>query len=255
MSHESDDSAHAPDPLLEVSGLRAGYGDFQALFDIDLHIDDGEAIAIIGSNGAGKTTLLRTLCGVVPASDGEVRFDGVDLLAVKPHRRVEHGVAMVPEGRRLFPSLSVRENLIIGGHTRRQTNGDGWTVEGVLELFPMIERLLDRPSGQLSGGEKQAVAIGRSLISNPRLLLMDECSLGLAPAVVKDLYAAMPQIRSRGTSVLVVEQDITQALEVADRVYCFLEGRVALSGLPGELSREEITSAYFGIDSPQGGAE
>ncbi len=230
--------------LLEVRDLSAGYGDFQALFELSLSLDEGETLAIIGANGAGKTTLLRTLAGIVPAMSGAVTFAGEDLLAVPAHRRVTAGIAMVPEGRLLFPSLNVRENLQVGAYGRRP--GD-WDLERVLEVFPLLTRLLDRPSGVLSGGEKQAVAIGRALMANPRLVLLDEVSLGLAPVVVKQVYAALPAITGAGTTVLVVEQDIGQATAVADRLICLLEGRVSLEGRPDELEREAITDAYFGI--------
>ncbi len=232
-------------PLLRVRDLAAGYGDFQALFDIDVEVDEGETLAIIGANGAGKTTFLRTIAGLVPAWSGSVEFAADDLIPVPAHHRVGLGVAMVPEGRLLFPSLNVRENLLVGGHGRRP--GD-WTVDRVVEVFPLLDRLLDRPSDVLSGGEKQAVAIGRALMSNPRLLLLDEVSLGLAPVVVKQVYAALPAITARGTTVLVVEQDISQALAVADRVACLLEGRVSLEGAPHSLERSEITAAYFGME-------
>ncbi len=234
--------------LLEVRDLSAGYGDFQALFDLSLSLDEGETLAIIGANGAGKTTLLRTLAGIVPAMSGAVTFAGEDLLAVPAHRRVAAGIAMVPEGRLLFPSLNVRENLQVGAYGRRP--GD-WDLERVLEVFPLLTRLLDRPSGVLSGGEKQAVAIGRALMANPRLVLLDEVSLGLAPVVVKQVYAALPAITGAGTTVLVVEQDIGQATAVADRLICLLEGRVSLEGRPDELAREAITDAYFGIGATQ----
>jgi branched-chain amino acid transport system ATP-binding protein len=234
--------------LLDVRDLSAGYGDFQALFDLSLSLDEGETLAIIGANGAGKTTLLRTLAGIVPAMSGAVTFAGEDLLAVPAHRRVTAGIAMVPEGRLLFPSLNVRENLQVGAYGRRP--GD-WDLERVLEVFPLLTRLLDRPSGVLSGGEKQAVAIGRALMANPRLVLLDEVSLGLAPVVVKQVYAALPAITGAGTTVLVVEQDIGQATAVADRLICLLEGRVSLEGRPDELAREAITDAYFGIGAPQ----
>jgi len=233
-------------PLLQIDQLRAGYGDFQALFDIDLSLGEGETHAIIGANGAGKTTLLRTLAGVVPATAGRVTFDGADLLALPAHARVAAGIAMVPEGRLLFPSLTVRENLLVGGYSRRPGS---WSIDRVLDVFPLLVPLLERPSEVLSGGEKQAVAIGRALVANPRLLLLDEVSLGLAPIVVRDLYAALERIIAAGTSVLVVEQDISQALAVADHVSCLLEGRVVLRGPPGELRREQITAAYFGIGS------
>jgi branched-chain amino acid transport system ATP-binding protein len=234
-------------PLLDIRDLAAGYGDFQALADIDLRIDEHETVAVIGANGAGKTTLLRTVAGLVPATAGSVRFAGDDLLAVPPYARVGHGIALVPEGRHLFPSLTVEENLLVGAHTRRSGH---WDVDRVLEVFPLIAPLLARPADGLSGGERQAVAIGRALMANPRLLLFDEVSLGLAPVVVKGLYAALPTIIGEGTTVLIVEQDISQALSVADRVVCLLEGRVSLEGTPAEVSREQITAAYFGAERP-----
>jgi branched-chain amino acid transport system ATP-binding protein len=232
--------------LLEVRGLSAGYGDFQALFGIDLQVDEHETVAVIGANGAGKSTLLNTVAGLVPTSGGTVRFAGEDLLAVPSHRRVGRGVALVPEGRRLFPSLTVEENLLVGGHARRPGR---WDVDRVLDVFPLVRPLLRRPADVLSGGERQAVAIGRALMANPRLLLFDEVSLGLAPIVVKQLYAALPAVVAGGTTVLIVEQDIGQALAVADRVVCLLEGRVSLEGRPGDLDRFRITEAYFGAAS------
>ncbi len=229
--------------VLEVRGLAAGYGDFQALFDIDLAVDDGETLAVIGANGAGKSTLLGTLAGLVPATGGSVRFAGDDLLAVPHHGRVGLGIALVPEGRHLFPSLTVEENLLVGAHSRRPGR---WDVDRVLEVFPLVRPLLARPADVLSGGERQAVAIGRALMANPRLLLLDEVSLGLAPVVVKQLYAALPAVIGEGTTVLLVEQDIGQALAVADRVVCLLEGRISLEGVPAGLDRARITEAYFG---------
>lgn len=229
--------------LLEIAGLSAGYGDFQALFGVDLRVEEHETVAVIGANGAGKTTLLRTVAGLVDATGGSVRFAGEDLLAVPHHRRVDRGVALVPEGRHLFPSLNVEENLLVGAHTRRP---GAWDVGRVVEVFPLVRPLLRRPAGVLSGGEQQAVAIGRALMSNPRLLLLDEVSLGLAPVVVKALYAALPAVVGEGTTVLLVEQDIAQALAVADRVVCLLEGRISLEGPPASLDRARITDAYFG---------
>lgn len=229
--------------VLEIRGLAAGYGDFQALFDIDLTVDDGETLAVIGANGAGKSTLLGTMAGLVRATAGSVRFAGEDLLAVPHHGRVALGIALVPEGRHLFPSLTVEENLLVGGHSRRPGR---WDVDRVLEVFPLVRPLLSRSADVLSGGERQAVAIGRALMANPRLLLLDEVSLGLAPVVVKQLYAALPAVIGEGTTVLLVEQDIGQALAVADRVVCLLEGRISLEGVPGGLDRARITGAYFG---------
>jgi branched-chain amino acid transport system ATP-binding protein len=231
------------EPLLEVEGLSAGYGAFQALFAVDLRVAESETVAVIGANGAGKTTLLRAVAGLVPVTAGSVRFAGADLVAVPAHRRVAEGIALVPEGRRLFPSLSVEENLLVGAHGRRPGQ---WDVGRVLEVLPVIEPLLGRPAGVLSGGESQAVAIGRALMSNPRLVLLDEASLGLAPVVIKRLYAALPDIIGGGATVLIVEQDIGQALALADRIVCLLEGRVSLTGTPASVDREDITTAYFG---------
>ena len=232
--------------LLEVDGLSAGYGAFQALFGVGLTVAEGETVAVIGANGAGKTTLLRAIAGLVPATAGSVRFAGADLRAVPAHRRVAEGIALVPEGRRLFPSLSVEENLLVGAHGRRS---GPWSVRRVLEVLPVIEPLLRRPAGVLSGGESQAVAIGRALMSNPRLVLLDEASLGLAPVVVRRLYAGLPDIIGGGTTVLIVEQDIAQALAVADRIVCLLEGRVSLTGTPASVERQDIAAAYFGTVS------
>jgi branched-chain amino acid transport system ATP-binding protein len=229
--------------LLEIEGLSAGYGDFQALFEIDLSVDRDETVAVIGANGAGKTTLLRAIAGLVPATSGTLRFDGRDMAPVPSHRRVGMGIAMVPEGRMLFPSLSVRENLLVGGHSRRD---GGWTLTDVIDVFPLIGPLLERNADVLSGGERQAVAIARGLMANPRLLLLDEVSIGLAPVVVKDLYAVLPTIIERGTTALIVEQDISQAMAVADRAVCLLEGRISLVGKPADLDRGDVTAAYFG---------
>jgi branched-chain amino acid transport system ATP-binding protein len=229
---------------LEVEALDAGYGDFQALYQLSLQVGRGETIAIIGANGAGKTTLLRAVMGQVRVRSGSIRYDGLDLAGVPTHERVRRGMGLVPEGRRLFPSLSVEENLMIGGYRRRPGR---WTVDEVIGVFPMLGRLLKRASSTLSGGEQQAVAIGRTLMANPDLILLDEVSLGLAPVVVRSLYDALPRIVQIGTTVVVVEQDITLALDVADRVYCLLEGRVSLSGAPSELTRDAITTAYFGV--------
>ncbi len=232
--------------LLDVAGLDAGYGDFQALFGLNVHVHEGETLAMIGANGAGKTTFLRVLAGQVPIRAGSVSFAGADIAKVPAHRRTKLGIALVPEGRKLFGSLSVRENLMIGAHSGR---GGDWNIDTVLDVFPLVRPLLDRQSGVLSGGEQQAVAIGRALMSNPRLVLLDEVSLGLAPVVVKSLYEALPAVQSGGATVLVVEQDIAQALAVASRVVCLLEGRVSLEGKPDDLSRSDITSAYFGLVS------
>jgi branched-chain amino acid transport system ATP-binding protein len=230
--------------LLSTHGLTARYGDFQALFGIDLTLSQGEAIAIIGANGAGKTTLLRSIAGVLRQAPGMVRFDGREIGALTADAVMALGIAMVPEGRRLFPSLTVEENLLIGAHGRKAPGP--WGLDAVYDLFPILRDKRGNPGTALSGGQQQMVAIGRALMSNPRVLLCDEISLGLAPVVIRDIYAALPRIRAGGASVIVVEQDIGQALKVADRVYCMMEGRVTLTGAPAALSREAIHAAYFG---------
>jgi branched-chain amino acid transport system ATP-binding protein len=232
--------------LLDVVGLDAHYGDFQALFDVTLHVAEGETVSIIGANGAGKSTLMKSIAGLVGPTAGAVRFDDTSLDSVAPHARVALGISLVPEGRRIFPSLSVEENLMVGAHLGRP---GPWTRQRLYDAFPLLANLASRSGGRLSGGEQQLLAIGRALMANPRLLLLDEVSLGLAPIVVRQVYAAVPAIRAEGTTLLVVEQDVNQALAVADRVYCLLEGRISLEGEPGRLSRDAITEAYFGLSS------
>jgi branched-chain amino acid transport system ATP-binding protein len=236
-------------PLLEVDRLASFYGDFQALFDVTLAVDEGETVAVIGANGAGKSTLLRTVAGLQDRATGTVAFDGRPLDGVPTHRRLGLGIAMVPEGRRIFPSLTVEENLKVGA--RRDRPGR-WDVAAVLDLFPALADRRDRPGSLLSGGEQQMLAIGRALMANPRLLLLDEVSLGLAPLVVRRIYEALPAIRAGGATVVVVEQDVGQALAAADRVYCLLEGRVALEGRAADLTRQQITDAYFGLGGSSG---
>jgi branched-chain amino acid transport system ATP-binding protein len=230
--------------LLEISGLQAFYGDFQALFGIDLRVEEGETVAIIGANGAGKTTLMRAITGLLRAPAEAVRFAGAPIGGLAPSRIVRRGIALVPEGRRLFPSLSVTENLLMGAQSGRR---GPWTLERVFRLFPMLAERATVPAPALSGGQQQMAAIGRALMANPRLLLCDEISLGLAPIVIRDIYAALPGIRAEGTTVLVVEQDTNRALAAADRVYCLQEGRVTLEGPPAALTRERIKLAYFGV--------
>jgi len=232
-------------PLLETHGLTAHYGDFQALFGVDITLDEGECVAIIGANGAGKSSLLRSLSGVLRQKPDMVVFDGRPIGALEADDIVELGISMVPEGRRLFPSLSVEENLQIGAY-RSRGNGT-WDLDAVYAMFPMLKERRTAPGNALSGGQQQMVAIGRALMSNPRIMLCDELSLGLAPVIIRDIYAALPEIRKAGASVIVVEQDIGQALKVADRVYCMMEGKVTLEGTPAELSRDAIHKAYFGV--------
>lgn len=230
--------------LLETRGLTAFYGDFQALFDIDFRIECNETVAIIGSNGAGKSTLLKSIIGLVRAKAEAIYFDGKAIGGNPAYRIVAQGISMVPEGRRLFPSLSVEENLSIGAYSKRQ---GPWNLEAVYAVFPMLKEKRNVAATALSGGQQQMVAIGRALMANPRLLLCDEISLGLAPVIIKELYAQLGRITANGTTLIVVEQDIKQAMAVSDRVYCVREGRVVLEGRPPDLGREEITKAYFGM--------
>jgi branched-chain amino acid transport system ATP-binding protein len=230
--------------LLSTHGLTAQYGQFKALFGIDLHIDAGECVAIIGANGAGKTTLMRSITGVLKNAPGMILHDGTPIGALPPDQILQRGIAMVPEGRKLFPSLSVEENLMIGGQVRR---GSGrWSLDEIYALFPVLKDRRYSPGTALSGGQQQMVAIGRALMSNPQLLLCDEISLGLAPVVIRDIYAALPAIRETGAAVIIVEQDIARALSVADRVYCLMEGRVTLTAPARDVTREAIHAAYFG---------
>ena len=229
---------------LRTHKLTAYYGDFQALFGVDIELNAGETIAIIGANGAGKTTLMRSISGVLRNSSNSVLFEGSEIGDKQSDAVMRDGIAMVPEGRKLFPSLSVKENLLIGTYGRKVK--EYWTLAAIYDLFPILQEKADAPATSLSGGQQQMVAIGRALISNPKVSLCDEISLGLAPVVIKDIYAAFPKIKASGASVIVVEQDIAQALKVADRVYCMMEGRVTLSGKPSDLTREDIQDAYFG---------
>ena len=230
--------------MLSTHGLTAHYGQFQALFGVDITLDAGECVAIIGANGAGKTTLLRSLSGVLRNEPQSIRYRGEPIGALPADAVMKRGVAMVPEGRKLFPSLTVEENLLIGAHARKGSGS--WTLDAIYDLFPILKESRDNAGTALSGGQQQMVAIGRALMSNPDVLLCDEISLGLAPVVIRDIYNAMPRIREGGAAVIIVEQDIGQALEVADRVYCMMEGRVTLSGTPTDLTRDAIHAAYFG---------
>ena len=230
--------------LLTTQGLVSHYGDFQALYGLDFAISSKETVAIIGSNGAGKSTFLRSIVGLINNASDQIQFKGEAIGDRPADEIVKLGIAMVPEGRRLFPSLSVEENLILGNYSKRA--GD-WNLKRIYELFPILGERRNNPGTALSGGQQQMGAIGRALMSNPEVLLCDEISLGLAPTTIKDIYAALPEIQSNGTAVLVVEQDINQALSVADRFYCFQEGRTSLTGKPGEVSRDAIKSAYFGL--------
>jgi len=233
-------------PLLEVRDLVVHHGQLRALDGISLRVLPGEVYAIIGANGAGKSTLLRTIVGLHSPTAGSVFFDGTDVTRVRPERRATQGIVMVPEGRRLFESLSVEENLKVGATYSRP---GPWTIERVYEMFGWMRERRRQPTAQLSGGEQQTVAIGRALVANPRVLLLDELSLGLAPVVVQRIYGMLPQIMATGLTVLLVEQDVSQALRVASHIHCLLEGRTTLVGTPASISADQVEAAYFGLAS------
>jgi branched-chain amino acid transport system ATP-binding protein len=230
--------------LLETHALTASYGQFRALFGVDIAVAAGDCVAVIGANGAGKSTLMRSVTGVIRNQPGMVLHRGEPIGALTSAEIMKRGIAMVPEGRRLFPSLTVEENLLIGGQARKAPGP--WNIDTVYDLFPILRERRKSPGTALSGGQQQMVAIGRGLMSNPELLLCDEISLGLAPVVIRDIYAALPKIRASGAAIVLVEQDIGKALSVADRVYCMMEGRVTLTAKAAEVSRQEIHTAYFG---------
>jgi branched-chain amino acid transport system ATP-binding protein len=236
--------------LLKISHVSAHHGQLAAVSDLSMRLDEGEVLAVIGANGAGKSTLLRVIAGLHRPSAGRIDFAGQDVTRLAAHRRVGIGIALVPEGRRLFASLTVEENLLTGAYRGRR---GPWTVGRVMELFGWMAERRRQPAAQLSGGEQQAVAIGRALVANPRLLLLDEVSLGLAPVVVRALYDQLPAIREAGTTVLLVEQDVAQTLRVADRVQCLLEGRSVLEGRPADLTADQVERAYFGVGAAAGG--
>lgn len=229
---------------LSISNLQVFYGEFQALFDVSLEVNAGETVAIIGANGAGKTTLLRTIAGALTPAHGAIQYRGESIVGRPAYELNQRGIALVPEGRKIFPSLTVQENLTLGAYTKRK---GPWTQEKIYALFPNLKARARTSGIDLSGGEQQMLAIGRALMSNPDLILLDEISLGLAPVIVKELYRVMREIAREGATVVIVEQDVTRALQAADRVYCLLEGRVSLQGKPGELSHDAISRAYFGL--------
>jgi branched-chain amino acid transport system ATP-binding protein len=230
--------------VLTVRDADVFYGEFQALFGVSIEVEQGETVAIIGANGAGKTTLLRTITGEVPLKRGEIAYKGQSTRGFAPHKLSKLGISMVPEGRKIFPSLSVSENLKIGAYNTRKGL---WTLDKIYGLFPILRERANYPGLALSGGQQQMLAIGRALMNNPDVLLMDEISLGLAPIVVKELYGIVRDIAAEGTTLIIVEQDVNRSLQVANRVYCLLEGRVSLQGHPATLKQEEISLAYFGV--------
>jgi branched-chain amino acid transport system ATP-binding protein len=236
-----------PETLLEITDLDVFYGDFQALFGVSMSVTRGCATALVGANGAGKTTLLRTIAGAQAASAGAVCYGGSDITAAPPHRRIARGIALVPEGRKLFPSLSVEENLQVGAAAAASAQ---WPLQRIYDTFPMIAQRRRQRASTLSGGEQQAVAIARALAAGPSLLLLDEISLGLAPVVVEGLYETLRRLRSAGATIVLVEQDLRRAMDACDDLICLLEGRVALAAPVANVTRDQVVAAYFGEGRP-----
>ena len=236
--------------LLSIEDLVVRHGLLQAVRGVSFGVERGETLALVGANGAGKTTLLRAIAGAHQAAAGRVLFDGTDLSGVRSHERVRRGIALVPEGRRLFVQMTVEENLLLGRTAGRP--GD-WSVDRVLDTFPNLKPRRHAKAGHLSGGEQQATAIGRALMSNPDLLLLDEVSLGLSPLVVDRVYDSLQGLMNSGTTIILVEQDLNRALSVSSKVMCMLEGRIVLASDSSSVSRDEVTKAYFGLHRKNAG--
>jgi branched-chain amino acid transport system ATP-binding protein len=232
------------DIILRVENLEAWYGDAKVLHGLSFALKKGEVLSLIGANGAGKSTLLKCICGLLPKKTGSINFQGHAINEAVANEIVAQGIALVPEGRRLFPSLSVEENLVLGGQVKRK---GPWNLEAIYGLFPILKEKRYAPSTSLSGGQQQMVAIGRGLMSNPEIILLDELSLGLAPIVIKDIYAMLPRIVANGLTAILVEQDVTRALNSADQFICIQEGRISLEGAPNAFTKDQISAAYFGM--------
>ena len=235
------------DTLLDVRGLRSGYGRIEILRGLDLRVDRGEMVALLGSNGAGKTTFNHTICGLVPTWEGDVRFAGENLTGAHYREVVKAGLIQVPEGRKVFPNLSVLENLELGSFTRARANRQR-NLEKVFGIFPRLKERTTQLAGTMSGGEQQMLAIGRGLMAEPQLLVLDEPSLGLSPLLVEEMFTLIRRLREEGLSILLVEQNVAQALELADRAYVIENGALRFAGLPGELlGSDELRRAYLGL--------
>ena len=234
--------------LLEVRNLHVGYGDAPAVWDVSLDVDAGEIVSVIGPNGAGKTTLINAIAGMLRFRQGELRFDGADMKRVRPHGYCSHGIALVPEGRRLFTKMTVEENLELGCYLPGPRAARVQSLERVYDLFPILRQKRNQLAGELSGGQQQMVAIGRALMAQPRIVLFDEPSLGLAPTIVDDMFDIIVRVRDEGAAVLLVEQNVLKALGVADRAYVLEQGRIVATGLPDELLKQpHIREAYLGV--------
>jgi branched-chain amino acid transport system ATP-binding protein len=231
-------------PLLEVRGLTVHHGQLKAVSDVSLQVSPGQVYAMIGANGAGKSTLMRTIAGLHSPTSGQIMLDGADVTRLRPERRAAAGIIMVPEGRRLFPSLTLEENLLVGASYARK---GPWDIPAVMELFPFMKDRRKQKTAQMSGGEQQQVAISRALVANPRVLLLDELSLGLAPVIVQRIYDVLPRVLESGVTVLLVEQDVAQARRVASYLHCLLEGHTTLEGPPARFTPDQVEAAYFGM--------
>jgi len=233
--------------ILRVSGVDVFYSDFQAVSKASFYAAKGEIVSLIGTNGAGKTTLMRAIAGVHPASSGEVFFEGTEITGLPPHKIVEMGISLVPEGRHLFGRMSVKDNLIMGSYTPRARKGAKMGLEKVYELFPVLKEKSEQSAGSLSGGQQQMVAIGRALMSDPKLICFDEIALGLAPTIIKDIYLRVRELNDAGLTIILVEQDVRRSLKESTRAYVMLKGKVTLEGKSDELTEEEVSKAYFGM--------
>jgi len=233
--------------ILRVEDVDVFYNDFQAVSQASFYANKGEIISLIGTNGAGKTTLMRAISGVLPAKSGKVFFEGQEITGLPPHKIVELGVSLVPEGRHLFGRMSVKDNLIMGSYTPRARKGAKTELERVYELFPVLKEKSDQTAGSLSGGQQQMVAIGRALMSDPKLICFDEIALGLAPTIIKDIYARVRELNGAGLTIILVEQDVRRSLRESKRAYVMLKGKVTLEGVSNVLTEEEVSKAYFGM--------
>jgi len=233
--------------ILRVEGVDVFYNDFQAVQQASFFANKGEIVSLIGTNGAGKTTLMRAICGVLPAKNGKVFFEDKEITGLPPHKIVDLGVSLVPEGRHLFGRMSVKDNLIMGSYTARARKGAKAGLEKVYELFPILKEKAEQAAGSLSGGQQQMVAIGRALMSDPKLICFDEIALGLAPTIIKDIYARVRELNGKGLSIILVEQDVRRSLRESKRAYVMLKGKVVLEGVSRELTEDEVSKAYFGM--------
>jgi branched-chain amino acid transport system ATP-binding protein len=234
------------EPILKIDNLDVHYGDLQAVWDVSLTVEAGQIIAIIGANGAGKSTTLRSVAGLIPPSKGRIEFMGTDITDLKSFQIVAEGISMVPEGRRIFPGLTVKENLLIGAYTPRARKRSEVACQKVFNLFPILGERANQMGTNLSGGEQQMLAVGRALMSEPKLILFDEISQGLAPLIIKHIYEKIKEINREGITVVLVEQDIKRSLKASNWTYIFQQGRIALSGDPSVLTEEEVKKSYFG---------